>query len=135
MADKTLRDGVLLVGGAALGAALATCLHYDAPIDAATGGDGQAEDYEAPAWTPAELAAPAQRLRLAHLPTPIHKWVGLPGVDSSSTEVWIKRDDCTGCELSGNKVRKLEFLLAEALAAGCDSVSANMQLSNAISSA
>ena len=37
-------------------------------------------------------------------------------------QVWIKRDDCTGCELSGNKVRKLEFLLAEALAAGADSV-------------
>ena len=82
----------------------------------------QAECYEAPPWAPAELTPPAQRLRLAHLPTPIHKWAGLPGVDSSTTEVWIKRDDCTGCELSGNKIRKLEFLLAEALAAGCDSV-------------
>ena len=36
--------------------------------------------------------------------------------------MWIKRDDCTGCELSGNKVRKLEFLLAEALAGGHDCV-------------
>jgi hypothetical protein len=80
----------------------------------------QAERYEAPPWAPAELTPPAQRLRLAHLPTPIHRWAGLPGVDSSTTEVWIKRDDCTGCELSGNKIRKLEFLLAEALAAGCD---------------
>ena len=41
---------------------------------------------------------------------------------ASGTEVWIKRDDCTGCELSGNKIRKLEFLLAEALEGGFDSV-------------
>lgn len=37
--------------------------------------------------------------------------------------VYIKRDDMTGgAELGGNKVRKLEFLLADALARGCDSV-------------
>jgi D-cysteine desulfhydrase len=32
------------------------------------------------------------------------------------TKIWVKRDDHTGSELSGNKVRKLEYLLAEALA-------------------
>ena len=37
-------------------------------------------------------------------------------------EVWVKRDDLTGLALSGNKVRKLEYHLAEALAAGCDTV-------------
>jgi D-cysteine desulfhydrase len=37
-------------------------------------------------------------------------------------ELWIKRDDMTGAELSGNKVRKLEFLLAEACARECDMV-------------
>jgi D-cysteine desulfhydrase family pyridoxal phosphate-dependent enzyme len=36
--------------------------------------------------------------------------------------VWIKRDDCTGVTLSGNKARKLEFLLADALDKGCDTV-------------
>ena len=56
----------------------------------------------------------------AHLPTPLHPWA-LPRTPSG-TEVWIKRDDCTGCELSGNKIRKLEFLLAEAVETGCDSV-------------
>jgi D-cysteine desulfhydrase len=35
---------------------------------------------------------------------------------------YMKRDDLTGLELSGNKVRKLEFLLAEALNLGCDTV-------------
>jgi D-cysteine desulfhydrase len=37
-------------------------------------------------------------------------------------EVWIKRDDLTGSAMSGNKVRKLEYLLAEALAQGADTV-------------
>ncbi len=36
--------------------------------------------------------------------------------------VWIKRDDQTGSDLSGNKVRKLEFLLADALERRCDIV-------------
>jgi len=37
-------------------------------------------------------------------------------------ELWIKRDDHTGLELSGNKVRKLEFVLREALDTGCDTL-------------
>ncbi|MGF1527653.1 MAG: D-cysteine desulfhydrase family protein, partial [Candidatus Competibacterales bacterium] len=36
--------------------------------------------------------------------------------------VWVKRDDQTGLGLGGNKTRKLEFLLAEARATGCDTV-------------
>jgi L-cysteate sulfo-lyase len=36
--------------------------------------------------------------------------------------LWVKRDDCTGLGLGGNKVRKLEFDLAAALAAGADCV-------------
>lgn len=61
-----------------------------------------------------------ERISLARLPTPLEhaarlsEWVG--------TEVWIKRDDMTGVGLSGNKVRKLEFLLAEAKAQGADGV-------------
>jgi D-cysteine desulfhydrase len=37
-------------------------------------------------------------------------------------EVWLKRDDMTGGAESGNKLRKLEFLLADALAKGADTV-------------
>ena len=37
-------------------------------------------------------------------------------------QVFIKRDDMSGSSLSGNKVRKLEFLLADAQAQGCDCV-------------
>ena len=36
--------------------------------------------------------------------------------------LWVKRDDCTGLGVGGNKVRKLEYDLAAALAAGADCV-------------
>jgi len=75
--------------------------------------------YSPPAWVGGmQLDAPTKRLQLGHLPTPMHRW-DLP---RARAEVWIKRDDCTGCELSGNKVRKLEFLLAAALESGCEAV-------------
>jgi len=62
---------------------------------------------------PARLASFA-RVHLAHLPTPLEH---LPRLSESlGSEVWIKRDDCTGLAAGGNKVRKLEFLMGEALA-------------------
>ncbi|KAB1671004.1 hypothetical protein [Gossypium barbadense] len=51
---------------------------------------------------------------------PIHKW-NLPNLPQN-TEVWLKREDLSGMQLSGNKVRKLEFLLAEAVAQGADCI-------------
>jgi L-cysteate sulfo-lyase len=36
--------------------------------------------------------------------------------------LWVKRDDCTGLSTGGNKTRKLEYLLADALAMGADTV-------------
>jgi len=53
------------------------------------------------------------RLSLCHAPTPLERgpalgaWIGC--------QIWVKRDDMTGGAEAGNKVRKLEFLLAEAL--------------------
>ena len=61
-----------------------------------------------------------ERLRLALLPTPLHRLDRLSaewGVD-----LWIKRDDLTGAALSGNKIRKLEFEFADAIAKGCKAV-------------
>jgi D-cysteine desulfhydrase len=40
----------------------------------------------------------------------------------AGTKIWVKRDDQTGSELSGNKVRKLEYLMAEAVAQGATHV-------------
>ncbi|HSO20400.1 MAG TPA: D-cysteine desulfhydrase family protein [Desulfosarcina sp.] len=60
------------------------------------------------------------RIFLADTPTPLQKMARLSR--RAGVEIFFKRDDFTGSELSGNKVRKLEFLLADALAAGADTV-------------
>jgi D-cysteine desulfhydrase len=52
------------------------------------------------------------RVRLAHLPTPVHPLARLSA--ELGIAIDIKRDDLTGCALSGNKIRKLEFVLADA---------------------
>jgi L-cysteate sulfo-lyase len=61
------------------------------------------------------------RLHFAHLPTPLEPLERLSDY-LGGPKVWIKRDDCTGLAGGGNKTRKLEFLIADALAKGADSV-------------
>lgn len=59
------------------------------------------------------------RIHLANLPTRIEKLDKFTKV-LEGPEIFIKRDDQTGTELSGNKVRKLEYSVKEALDRGCD---------------
>ncbi len=61
------------------------------------------------------------RIFLAHLPTPLERLDRL-SAELGGPEIWIKRDDCTGLSTGGNKTRKLEFLMAEAEAAGAEMV-------------
>ncbi|MEE4660494.1 MAG: D-cysteine desulfhydrase [Halieaceae bacterium] len=61
------------------------------------------------------------RIKLAHLPTPIEPLPRLSGA-LGGPQIFVKRDDCTGLATGGNKTRKLEFLMAEALAQGADTV-------------
>lgn len=61
------------------------------------------------------------RLSLALRPTPLQPLERLSAQLGGPT-IWVKRDDLTGSVLSGNKVRKLEFCLAEAQAQGCDTI-------------
>lgn len=61
------------------------------------------------------------RIRLAHLPTPLEPMPRLSAL-LGGPALWIKRDDCTGLSTGGNKTRKLEFLMAEALDQGADTV-------------
>lgn len=61
-----------------------------------------------------------KRLSLAHLPTPLEHAPRLS--ERLGIELWIKRDDATGGPEAGNKIRKLEYLLADALAAGADTL-------------
>jgi len=55
---------------------------------------------------------------LAQLPTPIEKLERISKI-FEGPQIYIKRDDLTGVGMTGNKVRKLEFLLAEALQNKC----------------
>lgn len=61
------------------------------------------------------------RLPLAHLPTPLEPMQRLSD-HLGGPRLWIKRDDCTGLATGGNKTRKLEFLMADALDRGADTV-------------
>jgi D-cysteine desulfhydrase len=61
------------------------------------------------------------RRRYTPHPTPIQKLERL-SKHLGGPEIWIKRDDLTGLAGGGNKTRKLEFLVAEALAQGADTL-------------
>ena len=77
--------------------------------------------FQPPAWAKHLVPPPNGRVALAHLPTPCVPWA-CPELHDLGIEWWIKRDDLTGAELTGNKARKLEFLMADALARKCDTV-------------
>ncbi len=62
-----------------------------------------------------------EKLSLAQLPTPVSRVERYPDIPDG-VEVWIKHDEMTGTEVSGNKIRKLEFSLAEAASQGCNTV-------------
>jgi 1-aminocyclopropane-1-carboxylate deaminase len=56
-------------------------------------------------------------------PSPIHPLPRLSAHLGGGVEIWAKREDCnSGLAFGGNKVRKLEYLAAEALAQGCDTL-------------
>ncbi|TYZ59179.1 hypothetical protein PybrP1_007112 [[Pythium] brassicae (nom. inval.)] len=80
----------------------------------------RAVPFTAPKWAAALRDPPTTKLRLGHFPTPIFPF-SPPGLPAGVT-MFIKRDDFSGMETSGNKIRKLEFLLADALAQRADCV-------------
>jgi len=61
------------------------------------------------------------RIRLGHGPTPLEPLKNL-SARLGGPDLWIKRDDCTGLASGGNKTRKLEYLVADAVAQGADTV-------------
>ena len=71
---------------------------------------------------------PLPRLPLAHLPTPLEPMPRLRAALQMQHEnlpvplLLVKRDDQTGLASGGNKTRKLEYLLGDALAQGADTV-------------
>lgn len=78
-----------------------------------------------PVLTPAEVRAAVGKLpraRLAHLPTPLEEAPRFAAKIGGGVRVFVKRDDCTGLLLGGNKARHNEFLLGDAVDQGCDMV-------------
>ncbi|MCX8160803.1 MAG: D-cysteine desulfhydrase family protein [Candidatus Saccharicenans sp.] len=61
------------------------------------------------------------RVRLTCLPTPLYRLENLSG-ELGLREMMVKRDDLTGLAFGGNKSRKLEFVLADALSQGADTI-------------
>ncbi len=63
------------------------------------------------------------RVPLLFGPSPIHPLKRLSAALGGEVEIWAKREDCnSGIAFGGNKVRKLEYLAADALAQGCDTL-------------
>ena len=61
------------------------------------------------------------RVPLCHGPTPIEPMARL-SAELGGPQLFIKRDDCTGLAGGGNKTRKLEFLVGEALKQNADTL-------------
>jgi D-cysteine desulfhydrase family pyridoxal phosphate-dependent enzyme len=62
-----------------------------------------------------------QKVRFAHLPTPVNELERLTA-ELGGPDLWIKRDDLTGHAFGGNKIRKLEYLVADAQAHEADTL-------------
>lgn len=68
-----------------------------------------------------EYLASVPKQKLSFLPTPLHKLKRLS--EQLGVNIYIKRDDMTGIsQFGGNKIRKLEYLMGDAVAKGCDTV-------------
>ncbi|MDX1529218.1 MAG: D-cysteine desulfhydrase family protein [Gammaproteobacteria bacterium] len=61
------------------------------------------------------------RVRLAHTPTPLEQ---MPRLTErlGGARLWVKRDDCTGLSMGGNKARQIEFYLGDALEQGATTI-------------
>ncbi|MDR0837972.1 MAG: D-cysteine desulfhydrase family protein [Propionibacteriaceae bacterium] len=74
----------------------------------------------------AALLATYPKVALGFLPTPAHPLSRLSAKLAAETgravDLWIKRDDVTGLASGGNKTRKLEYAIADAIAKGHDTI-------------
>jgi len=72
-----------------------------------------------------EMMKAFPRARLAHLPTPLEPMARLSAhisPDGDGPPLYVKRDDCTGLAMGGNKARQIEYYLGEAIDQGADTV-------------
>ena len=93
------------------------------------------ERTQSPSMTPEALRdaiGKLPRVHFAHLPTPLEEMPRLrEELGPDTPRLFVKRDDLTGLAFGGNKVRHMEFRLADVLAKGCDTIIvANVAQSN-----
>jgi len=70
-----------------------------------------------------EVAQKFPRHKLMFGPTPVEKLERLSAHLGGGVEIWAKREDCnSGLAFGGNKIRKLEYLVPEAIARNCDTL-------------
>jgi D-cysteine desulfhydrase family pyridoxal phosphate-dependent enzyme len=69
-----------------------------------------------------ELFTNIPRFRLVNLNTPVERLDRLRAAIPGAPQLWIKRDDLTGYLGGGNKLRKLEYVVADALAHGATTI-------------
>jgi len=69
----------------------------------------------------ATVLARFDRLGLAHLPTPLEPMKRL-SAHLGGPRLWVKREDCTGVGFGGNKLRKLDYVLREAVDSDADTL-------------
>ena len=67
------------------------------------------------------LNIPFPSMSLAHTPTLLERMTNLTR-QFSGPDIWIKRDDCTGLAMGGNKARQLEYYIGQALEQGADTL-------------
>ncbi len=70
-----------------------------------------------------------KKIDLGLYPTPLQEVSGMSELLGGGKRLFLKREDLCGIGLGGNKIRKLEYLLAEALAQSCDCVVTGAALS------
>jgi D-cysteine desulfhydrase/L-cysteate sulfo-lyase len=69
---------------------------------------------------PSMLTSSFSSVNLSHKPTPLERLDNLS--DDYQTNIWIKRDDCTGLAFGGNKSRQLEYYIGHAKSLGADTL-------------
>jgi len=67
------------------------------------------------------LLIPFPSVPLAHTPTPLERMPNLTS-QMAGPNLWIKRDDCTGLAMGGNKARQLEYYIGLAIEQGADTL-------------
>ena len=103
--QRSVKAGLTLAAAPALATSLASCGAPPVETETSSGTENPLSK---------TIADNFNRLDLAHLPTPLEKLKALTSL-LNGPQVYVKRDDQTRLAFGGNKTRKLEFIIADAV--------------------